>query len=1096
MTTLSDFLPSYPPYDRSDNELFNVYDEQGYYPEMYETLRRKKEFNELTLLSSEEILPGTLLKHQQFIQRFLSSYTPYHSLLLWHEVGTGKTLTSLAVAENLKHVLPKRALILVKGRSVERTFRKEIRIHFPSYVPILEDKKASLRQINATINETYEISTFHIFSNEIESFCNDKASPEKIAQLRDMYSNRVIIIDEVHNLRQEKGKQNAYDIIHRFLHIVENCKILLLSATPIKNSVEEFAAIMNLLLPMDKQFSITTFTEDYFTKEDQLIADKRQELIDKIRGYISYLRQSKNQAQRIDKGIVLPTIKGFSIVPLLMGSYQSIYYKQAIDADGGIPSEDQVQRYVIEQKPIESQRKIIEDDEDTTGGIYQDSRQAILACFPERSQDQRLFSYGSGKHEKIDESKERESHYVPDYYRDIALSMIKIKESDETELAQLPLRINQLFQFEKLKIETEQYGADRELLLQKLTEKKEEDNKRILQERRQKHLDTLQLYSSKYHYVVTYLLQPENKDRKSFIYGEFIGGSGLFLLEQLLVQFNFKPCLPKKQKENPFRYLLDEVPRRRYAIITSKLSDSEISFLLDIFNDPLNDRGDYICAILGSKTMSESHNLKCIRDVIILTPHWNYTETEQAIGRGIRTGSHRTLPESEHNVTVHRLVSLLPGNIRTIDQYMYEVSYKKDVMIKQIEYAARESAIDCTFNKERNTFNASFNDKRECFYTTCNYTCMDEKPITKPDLTDTYNLFYTEKEYQKIKQILQLQFSTSNHFSYSFDELLGYIRDQVTFPLHVMLRCIIEIIQRQEPFINSLGFISYVKEKDNEFFLSYHVLQAKIEDIYYTQQGELYPETNPFEYIKRLEYASFETLMKELLTSNVLQGKRILSILPRSVSILFFKSFIEILYDPLHDRSIEPYLYQLLTIGKELDLVFSNHTIRSYYDSMGELVPPERYEETAQGFQWVKQDWTMEKIQKLVHQLETDETIQLYGFRSEGKLYIYDLKEKKNLRQLKRSGTECTTGIPIQELQKYYSQLDPGHKILPDTKKELCVLIQDKLEQRPVLLDGETIPISLLVDEYVHEKMRNRIEEEQEEKEKDAKEAKLAKKKK
>jgi hypothetical protein len=66
---LSDFLPSYPSYNRSENELFNVYDEYGYQPEMYETIRRKREFNELTLLSTEDIEEGQLLKHQQFIKK-------------------------------------------------------------------------------------------------------------------------------------------------------------------------------------------------------------------------------------------------------------------------------------------------------------------------------------------------------------------------------------------------------------------------------------------------------------------------------------------------------------------------------------------------------------------------------------------------------------------------------------------------------------------------------------------------------------------------------------------------------------------------------------------------------------------------------------------------------------------------------------------------------------------------------------------------------------------------------------------------------------------------------------------------------------------
>jgi superfamily II DNA or RNA helicase len=1038
---LSDFLPSYPSYNRSENELFNVYDEYGYQPEMYETIRRKREFNELTLLSTEEIEEGQLLKHQQFIKRFLSAYTPYHSLLIWHEVGTGKTLTSLTVAENMKQFFKKRALILVKGRSVERTFRKEIRKHFPYYIPTVENKEATLRQINSNINESYEISTFRIFSSEIASYCNETATKQNKDKLRELYSNRVIIIDEVHNLREEKGRENVYDIIHRFLHIVENCKILLLSATPIKDSVKEFASIMNLILPMDKQFTIPTFTEEYFTKQDQLRIEKKSELIDKIKGYISYLRQSKNQAQRIDKGIIIDTIKGFSIVPLIMGSKQSIEYKNAIASD--VKNYDIIDPFMEDRRIVVEQdgRQIVEDDKDTTGGIYQESRQAILACFPKITIDKNTFTYGSGKQEKVDDSKD--THPKPEHYKEIAQSMIKLEKGKQSDTEDDLLR---------------------------------------------KQLEKLESYSNKYHYIVTYLLAPENKNRKLFVYGEFIGGSGLFLLEQLLQLFDIEKCvLPLRRiYDNPFKYILYEEPKRKYAIITSQLTDSDISYLLDIFNDPLNDRGDYISVILGSKTMSESHNLKCIRDIIILTPHWNYTEIEQAIGRGIRTNSHRTLPVSDHNVTVHRLVSLLPGNIRTIDQYMYEVSYKKDVMIKQLEYVARESAIDCGFNKERNTFNSTFNNTRECFYTTCPYKCTDEEKQPREDLTDTYNLFYTDKEYKEIRQILQYQFSTSNHFSYSFEELIHIITNQVTtFPLHVILRCIIEIIQRHEPFTNSFGFKSYLKEKNNQFFLSYRILQSKEEDNYYIKQGQIYPDNNPFEYITQMEYNSMEMLLtnikEEVKKKNYENIKRILSILPLSLSILFCKSYIEIVHEPDFLQSNHLYINEILDCAKKIDLISSNDTIRSYHDSSGTTIPPERYERTEDGFTWVAQNWNDNRIQKLIDILEEDRRIIVYGYRTNGNLYLYDLTDKSFLRNLKRSGKDCSS-FNFDQLKKYYKHYNPDSKENFNEKDKLCSLIQDKLEQHKITLSDESTPISLLVDEYVHEKMREKIEKEKEKK--------------
>ena len=43
-----------------------------------------------------------LLPHQQFVKNFLSFQTPYNSLLLYHSLGTGKTCSSIGIAEEMR----------------------------------------------------------------------------------------------------------------------------------------------------------------------------------------------------------------------------------------------------------------------------------------------------------------------------------------------------------------------------------------------------------------------------------------------------------------------------------------------------------------------------------------------------------------------------------------------------------------------------------------------------------------------------------------------------------------------------------------------------------------------------------------------------------------------------------------------------------------------------------------------------------------------------------------------------------------------------------------------------------------------------------
>ena len=43
-----------------------------------------------------------LLPHQIFVKNFLSIFTPYNSLLLFHGLGTGKTCSSIGISENMR----------------------------------------------------------------------------------------------------------------------------------------------------------------------------------------------------------------------------------------------------------------------------------------------------------------------------------------------------------------------------------------------------------------------------------------------------------------------------------------------------------------------------------------------------------------------------------------------------------------------------------------------------------------------------------------------------------------------------------------------------------------------------------------------------------------------------------------------------------------------------------------------------------------------------------------------------------------------------------------------------------------------------------
>src|SRR3989344_3908994 len=231
---IEDFLPSYP--DITDEEFYRV-------------IADNKEFK-LGPYESKPEKPGDLMLHQKFMKRFLSPHTTYDKMLLFHSPGVGKTCSAIAVAESFK-ALSYRPLIIVKGPKIKSNWIREIARTCTSgkYLPneIGLTGELEQRRINALVKLDYDIVTYEVFVTNIKNM--------KREDVKRGFDRRVIIIDEVHNLRiqdeKDKKKKGAsdgslYKTIHRFLHYLSDSKVLILSATPMFDKPSEIASTMNL----------------------------------------------------------------------------------------------------------------------------------------------------------------------------------------------------------------------------------------------------------------------------------------------------------------------------------------------------------------------------------------------------------------------------------------------------------------------------------------------------------------------------------------------------------------------------------------------------------------------------------------------------------------------------------------------------------------------------------------------------------------------------------------------------------------------------------------------------------------------------------
>ena len=111
-----------------------------------------------------------------------------------------------------------------------------------------------------------------------------------IRRLRNEFDNRLIVIDEVHNIRKTEDNDNKKVAINlEFLvKAAQNMRFLLLSATPMYNNYKEIIWLLNLMNTNDKRGRIEV--KDIFDNNGNFKKNGEELLIRKATGYISFIR--------------------------------------------------------------------------------------------------------------------------------------------------------------------------------------------------------------------------------------------------------------------------------------------------------------------------------------------------------------------------------------------------------------------------------------------------------------------------------------------------------------------------------------------------------------------------------------------------------------------------------------------------------------------------------------------------------------------------------------------------------------------------------------------------------------------------------------
>jgi hypothetical protein len=183
----------------------------------------------------------SLLTHQKIVRDYMNLYTPYRGLLLYHGLGSGKSCTSIAIAEGMKG---SKKVIIMLPASLQRNYREELKkcgdlmfkknqfwewisiTENPDAVPVLSNvlglpqeyirrkkgawfvnvkKPANFAELAPVDQKSLDDQLDEMINNKYSFINYNGLRTKRLGELtngftRNLFDDCVVVIDEAHNL--------------------------------------------------------------------------------------------------------------------------------------------------------------------------------------------------------------------------------------------------------------------------------------------------------------------------------------------------------------------------------------------------------------------------------------------------------------------------------------------------------------------------------------------------------------------------------------------------------------------------------------------------------------------------------------------------------------------------------------------------------------------------------------------------------------------------------------------------------------------------------------------------------------------------------
>jgi superfamily II DNA or RNA helicase len=606
------------------------------------------------------------LQHHQFIttQYFTNNPNARGLLILW-DMGYGKTLASIKIAEVLRQLDPSRKIIVLVAKSLQENFKENIEKYMEYETERIKErpikKKKDLKEIEEDlkdindfrrkIGEEYEFVSLNA-SNMFAQLSDVGKTPEEklfekkleefasIASREEFLENSLLIIDEAHNIFNAicNGSKNAIDLYDTIMK-TQDIKLVFLTGTPIINNPFELVPCFNM---------ISGALQTLDRKTTTLLPEVKEDFENYFVDYKTFSIRNKSKFE--NRIVGLSSYYG-KIYELQEENFPEQYFLRIEIVD---MSSEQYEEYNL-MRSLEKKERI----------------------FPQRREAQRFSTKGVFPSSYRIKSRQVSNFLIPKY-------AIEMKDK------KIVAKNIHLIRREDL-LDLDKYSPKFKRLLENLD----------------CYPNTLGTIYSEFVSDTLAVLARVLEEHMGYVSWEY--------KRQVMDELDIAGGDICKDKEKKEMMLIEAKQRGKgimqkvYAVVTGETSIEKRIEIVKEFNSEENKYGERISLLLFSRAGAEGLDLRNVRHVHILEPFWNYARIDQVISRAVRFQSHTTLPPEERNVQPYLYLADYPSDIseekreeeETTDVELYQKSVDDKILIDSFLNALIESSIDCSVHHNK-----------------------------------------------------------------------------------------------------------------------------------------------------------------------------------------------------------------------------------------------------------------------------------------------------------------------------------------------------------------------------------------------------------